>query len=452
MKWVMLTVLTLLLASGCSPDAEQIDPSSGLALRSSADTVRFDTLLTSRGSTTQRLKIYNPNTTAIRIDEIALAGGDGSPYALVINGRPSFRLENEVILGGDSLQILVAVTIDPTDSNLPFLVEDRIRYRWNGNEETIYLKAYGQDAIFIDAGTICDEIWTAARPYVILGDLVVPEGCTWQVNAGARIYLDNDVALFINGQMHLNGMQAERITMRNSRLDEDFQQAPGQWEAIYLLEGSGPHQWSNVDISNGQIGVQADIPDDDTLTDLTIAGVRIQHMSVAGILAFSSDIKGVNIQLNNCGQVLLGNYLGGHYRYDHCTFSNEPNFFIRDEPSVQFSDNLIVNGEMTTAPLDVSIRNSILWDGQREALIFSTVATPEAIVLKKNLIRSTQEWPDNFTSNQPDAPGFLNAFQFDYRLDATSFARNKGLSLGVKSDLTGKLRDDGQPDLGAYEF
>ena len=45
----------------------------------SADTVLFDTVFTTVGSTTKRLKIYNRNNQPIIIDQIQLMGGENSP-------------------------------------------------------------------------------------------------------------------------------------------------------------------------------------------------------------------------------------------------------------------------------------------------------------------------------------------------------------------------------------
>ena len=98
---------------------------------------------------------------------IRLGKGNSSDYSLIINGRETNHLRDEVLFGKDSLQVLVSVFIDPQDQNLPYLVKDSVMFDWNGNSGHVKLVAYGQDAVFINGQTICDETWTADRPYVI---------------------------------------------------------------------------------------------------------------------------------------------------------------------------------------------------------------------------------------------------------------------------------------------
>ena len=53
----------------------------------SVDTIVFDTVFTTVGSTTKQFKIYNPSSKSIQIDEIELMGGDQSPFRLNVDGE-----------------------------------------------------------------------------------------------------------------------------------------------------------------------------------------------------------------------------------------------------------------------------------------------------------------------------------------------------------------------------
>ena len=65
--------------------------SADVQLEFSVDTLMFDTIFTTVGSTTQRLKVYNPYQENVLISRIRLAGGDFSNFRLNINGQ----MENE---------------------------------------------------------------------------------------------------------------------------------------------------------------------------------------------------------------------------------------------------------------------------------------------------------------------------------------------------------------------
>ena len=56
----------------------------------STDTLLFDTVFTTVGSTTQRFKVYNNNIGTIRIDEIELMGGESSPFRFNFDGVPGY--------------------------------------------------------------------------------------------------------------------------------------------------------------------------------------------------------------------------------------------------------------------------------------------------------------------------------------------------------------------------
>lgn len=49
-------------------------------LEFSRDTVVFDTVFTTIGSTTQQLKIYNRESNTVVINEVELMGGSSSPF------------------------------------------------------------------------------------------------------------------------------------------------------------------------------------------------------------------------------------------------------------------------------------------------------------------------------------------------------------------------------------
>jgi hypothetical protein len=84
----LLYILTFLIAVGYlfSCEDDKYLSSGDVRLGFSTDTVMFDTVFTSIGSTTEHLKIYNPYDQKLLISSIKLAKGDASNFRLNING------------------------------------------------------------------------------------------------------------------------------------------------------------------------------------------------------------------------------------------------------------------------------------------------------------------------------------------------------------------------------
>lgn len=442
----------MIIWAACEPTEESISFDPSLSLIFSSDTVAFDTLLSERRSSTRRLTIYNPNEEAIQFSEIALGKSQSSDYSVIINGKQQNSVSNERLLGGDSLMILVEVNIRARDQNLPYIVKDSIIFRWNTNEEHIKLVSFGQDATDIGNVTICNATWTNSRPYIISDTVLVGSSCRLTIEKGTTVYFENDAALFIQGTLTAVGDSANHIEFRNARFDGVYDQVPGQWNGIYFLEGSVDNEITFARIYNGQVGLRLGSPDDDDIPDVRVLNTEIFNMSTAGILAFTSDLSATNTLVYNCGSYLVGGFAGGNYSFTHCTFSNEPALFVQDEPTVQFSDNIVIGeDELLTDNLTLEMTNCIVWgSGEDELLINNGGGANILLSLNNNIIKSNEEIEDNFTSQENNFPGFTNAFANDYTLDTLAFAKDRAEDVGVKNDIRGVLRDS-QPDIGAFE-
>lgn len=453
MKRLMLfSFIAFFILTGCL-DEESLDTDPSLQLSFSADTVIFDTLLTARRSITKRLRIYNQNNGAVEISSLRLGKGDSSPFRFTANSFSGPGLEGLTISGGDSLLILVEVTIDPEDLSLPYLVKDSLVVRWNSNQEDIKLVAWGQDANFVDREVLCDETWTSEKPYVITKDLLVDSLCTLTMEPGTKVYLDNGVRLLIAGSLLVRGDTANPVTIRNSRFDENYLEAPGQWDGIYFLEGSNANHIQQAIIENGQIGLRLGTPDADDDPDLIVQNTIIRHMSQSAVQAFTSDLAAINCLFFNSGNPLLFHAAGGNYGYEHCTIANSPNFFVTDEPAVLFADNLTLsNNQQLIEPLNISMKNCIIYGRNNQELLVSLVAPGESnLHFNSNLITSDQEITGNLSSTEINFPGFVSPAGFNYKLDSLSVAIDASFNSSQAFDLEGRVRDD-HPDIGAFEY
>lgn len=437
----------------CQTKEDFISSNPDLQIIFSNDSVAFDTLLSQNRSSTKRLTVYNPNEEAIIFDQIGLGRGENSDYSLIINGKPTNTLANERLLGGDSMLILVEASIVERNNDVPYLVKDSINFRWNTNQAHVKLVSYGQDGKRIRNQVICDEVWTNDRPYILKDTVLVGAGCSLTIEKGTKLYFENDAALFIQGTLTAIGDSADHITFRNSRFDGIYDQVPGQWNGIYFLEGSQSNEIQYADIYNGQIGLRIGTPDADNEADVVVSNTQIYNMSLAGILAFTSDLDVTNTLIYNCGSYLVGNFAGGNYQYRHCTFSNEPSLFVNDEPSVQFADNILTgNNELISADLNVTLMNCIVWGPSEEELLINNGGNANlTVLLQGNILKSRNEFSGNISTQNFNFPGFLDQYAYDYRLTDESAAIGAAVPIGIDVDLRGAKRDD-QPDIGAFEF
>ena len=83
----------------------------------SLDTLVFDTVFTTIGSTTQQFKIYNNENKTLNIEEIELMGGANSFFRMNVDGISQNIIKDTKILGNDSLFAFVEVTLNKSPAN-----------------------------------------------------------------------------------------------------------------------------------------------------------------------------------------------------------------------------------------------------------------------------------------------------------------------------------------------
>ncbi len=97
----------------CTPEEEIIDLDYANGLEFSSDTILFDTIFTGVGSTTKRLIVFNPNQKALKISSIKLGSNKSSSFKILVNGTEANQSEELLLLGKDSVLILIEAMINP---------------------------------------------------------------------------------------------------------------------------------------------------------------------------------------------------------------------------------------------------------------------------------------------------------------------------------------------------
>lgn len=456
-SYLLYLIFFIAIQLSCTKEDEILSFDPELKLTFSTDTVSFDTVFTSLGSVSKRFMVRNPNPNALNISEIYLGGGDDSPYSITVSGLTSNIIENQRILGNDSLMVLVTVQIDPSEESLPFVIRDSIVFITNENIQDIKLQSWGQNAHFIGDVIIgCDSYWPSDLPYFLYGSILIDSLCTLTIEKNVQVFSSFNTFIFVAGSLLANGEPDERIVFRNERLEEEYSNIPGQWGGFIFLQGSQSNVMEYTDIRNVQYGIRLGTPDQDSIPDLVLRNVRIENSAVAGIAAFNSDLQAENTLINTSTGYVIGNFAGGNYSYNHCTIANYPVAFFSGEAACVLTDNLdLEDGSIIQNPLNVRIQNTIIWGLIDEEIIVNLEDSEGSIVYTQNSILKTSldifEGDNVFLSTESDFMQFSDVQNYDYTPDSLSPAIDQALGSTILEDLFGVERDS-VPDIGAIEY
>ncbi len=465
----------LVWTSSCKKNILSTDPS--LKLSFSNDSVIFDTVFTSLGSATHRLMVYNPSSSKVKISNISLADGTSSDFRINVDGESGASVKDIELAGGDSLFIFLRVTIDPTDVNNPFVVEDDLQFLTNGNSQSVKLVAWGQNANYILADTyntgfppykvVVDSLqtvhWTSEKPYVIYGYAVVDSYGKLIIDAGTQVYFHDKSGLlaYSDAVLKVEGTLENPVHFQGDRLEPEYSELPGQWDRIWLMESQPgeDHEIRNAIIENGFIGIQAESFLHVTSNKLILENVTIRNMNGIGIFSRIYNILGGNTVVANCGGYCMAFTGGGNYSFIQTTVADYWEYGIRKNPAL-FLNNFLLDSLENPIPIPMyfNMGNSIVYGYNDDEFGTEMVdGADSAYFFDHALIKTTRDVGDanlfeSVIVNQD--PLFFDAEENDYRLDTLSPAIDKGseaISSQIPNDILGNPRGT-SPDLGAYEF
>lgn len=475
--WAIIIVLAFTLGS-CKKDKIYSDDKS-LRLDFSTDTISFDTVFTSIGSSTRYLMIYNNNNENLKIGSIRLAGGNTSQFSINIDGESGNDFSDMEIYANDSLFAFIRVTINPNDQNNPFFVEDKLIFETNGNRQTISLTAYGQNANYIIANQytqgfpkykiVADSLqeihWTSEKPYVVYGYALIDSYGTLVIEEGTKVHFHNGGGLwaFSEGQLRVEGSASNPVIFQGDRLESYYKDEPGQWDRIWLMEareGHG-HSINHAIIRNGFIGIQAQTFIKNNKAPLLIHNTIIENHTGMGIYANLYNMKATNTVVANCGNYAMALTGGGEYIFEQNTIANYWKNSTRTTPSL-FFNNVYQDpyGDQYATNFFFEMNNSIMYGNQSNE--FETdfhIMGDTTYTFNNSLIKTTYKNKGSFSNFNECVfnkdPKFKDYETFNYHLDTLSPAIGIGnplYSTGIlQYDLDGVARGN-TPDAGAYQF
>lgn len=473
--FTIVLLLTLQLQS-CRDDDFNTSPS--LKLEFSTDSVLFDTVFTSVGSSTRLFKIYNKHNSRINISAIEVASGSSSYFRVNVDGRSGNQFQNIEIGPRDSLFVFVEVTVDPQNVDLPLIISDSLMIHVNNNVQNVKLIAWGQDAHFIRPNAIDtssgitfhlldqNTTWSGPKPYVVYGLVLVAPGVTLQVTEGTNVHFHNQSGMIFLGQssFKVQGNLEQPVTFQGDRLESGYKNLPGQWGYIWLTATSRNHEIDYAIIKNATYGIIMDSIGSTTEPTLRIRNTIIKNMDQVGFDSRGSYVKAENLVVANCGLHAIYLGLGGNYDFRHTTIANYYWLNIRQSPSVVFNNYYVdTMGVVHVREFDkLYFGNSILSGSLMEEIELDLYPGPEvANFLFENSQVKTQLAQQNsmhrelflesiFTSQVH----FVDTRENDYRLKEISPAIGMGnpeISAQIPYDILGNSRLE-RVDIGAYQY
>ena len=475
-KYIWILILIIFTGFTSCRKPPKFSDDTALKVAFSTDTVTFDTVFTTIGSSTRQLMIYNNNDENLKISSIRLEGGTQSQFSINVDGQSGYKFSDLEIYSKDSIFVFVRVTVNPNDLNTPFFVEDKIIFETNQNRQVVSLTAYGQNANYIIANQeikgfpkfkiIADSLqevhWTAERPYVVYGYALINSYGTLVIEPGVQIHFHDGSGLwaYSEGQLRVEGTPENPIVFQGDRLEDFYIDKPGQWDRIWLMEareGYG-HSINNAIIKNGFIGIQAQCFQKANRALLKIHNTIIDNHTGIGIYTNLYNLQASNFVVSNCGNYAVALTGGGQYIFDQGTIANYWNKSTRTTPALFFGNTYQnpFDGNLYAYDFLFEMNNCIMYGSQDDEFDTEFTAGPDTTYIFNNSILKTKRYNDVnyneclFNTN----PKFVNR-ESDYHLDTLSPA----IGLGNPKYSTGLLQYDldgvdrgNKPDAGAYQY
>ena len=433
-------------------------------LEFSVDTLVFDTVFTTVGSTTKQFKIYNKESKTVQIDQIELMGGQNSPFRMNVDGTIGTSLSNIRIEGKDSLFVFVEVTLDINSQILPMIVEDSIRFRTNGKDQYIKLAVWGQDMYF-HYSNFQEEIfdfnegtWPNDKPHVIYGAAIVDSAKTLNIQEDTKVYLHKNSVFYVyKSKLNITGTIDKPVVFQGDRLEQDYQDVSGQYYGIYFREAL-PCTIDYAIIKNGTSGVHlfSEDPSNSGYT-LTMTNTIIQNQARYGVFIYSgAKVKAENCIISKNGTHALLVLEGGDFNFNHCDLLG---YGSSQNPAVGIS-NYFTNYQTATTNVG-SINEGVLYN----CVLSGNLATELAIDtiqmsgvnlnfdFKNCLIKSEIVQTDAFYQSVfwNDNPQFTDPTIYDFSFSPSSILNSNGFATAVSTDIFGNPRSN-PPDIGAIEL
>lgn len=444
----LIIILISFTIIACDED-ENFSTDPNFRLTFSTDTVSFGALFSGFGSTTKQLKVKNTSSNAVIISHLYLKKTD-SDYRLNVNGIQSNDLINIELDAKDSLFIFIEVGLEPKDEDTPRLLEDQLNFELNGQVQKVILETFTQDVYVIDTDVSENTIWSGNRPYLLTKPIWLKEGIDLIVDEGTRVYFKKNAALHVKGKLEVCGSFYKPVYFGSSRLEELYDNVPGQWDGIYFYDESKTSLLKHFTVENGVNAlnfskINSKLNDNSIVIEYGI----IRNFTGKGLFTSNSTVVVHDLLVNNCGEECV-RIENSSVSISHCTFYNA--WFLSPRSSAIIS---YLGGDENTR---FAMNNSIVYGTRMNELELQSLVD---VSIDNSLLKLGNSAQSNYSSvftSCPfnEDPDFFDSENFDFSLNAGSLAINNGNVDFISTnllDLVGNRRDeDMAPDMGCFEF
>jgi hypothetical protein len=460
----------------------------------STDTLTFDTVFATLGSTTRYFKIFNTDKKAVKIQDIRLMHLVGSQFRINIDGINADHFTNVEIPAKDSIYVFVEVTVNPTNATTPFVIIDDVQFLSNGNSSTVHLQAFGQNAHFhygeeITSGNT--KTWTNDLPHVILSRDTIPGvyvrcGATLNINPGCKIFFAGNSALFVEGTLNTTATTwNDSIVFQGARLEQYYADKPGQWFGIvFLRSGTCTPQghFNHCVVNESTYGIYAGAGLSTNIADyqgtvnrpiVTIDNTIVKNAQNNAVYGFNADITANNSLFYASGDNLLKFGLGGKYTFSNCTMYNTGSRFVDHQKEILLLSNFVADGNNNIYPqaLKTVFSNCVIYGSLENEISFNNYQDPPTNLtdfdnaFSYSLLKGKSDTVALFTTTntqnlfnqdpffkQPDEGNFTPSDSVGYFSPAIDYSPN-----GLPKDLwdnprpVSKTTNTNKYDIGAVE-
>lgn len=449
----LLLSLTAFLSNSCNK--EQFFSKGNLSF--SVDTVVFDTVFTTIGSTTQSFKFYNKDNRNLKVEEIQLMGGSSSPFRINIDGISGIFHKDIEMLAKDSLFGFVEVTLQANQGTQPLIIEDSIRFRTNGKDQYLKLAVWGQDAYF-HYNDLNEGTWENDKPHVIYGAAYVDSAKTLTIPKNTKIHLHKGSMLFVyKGTLNIEGEKGEEVQMLGDRLEASYADVSGQYYGIYMHEAK-PSTINYLIQKNGSSGIHMtgyNPSNSPTDFNLTIKNSILTNNANYGFFLYDgAKLKAENCVISRNTTHALFILRGATYDLTHCTITG-----YSSSKAAAIGIRNYYDGVAMAIPSG-HIKNSVIYGNQNYEIALDTVNPnndPNFLNFRfDNCVIKYKEGSTHSMFNSVhfnEDPKFEKPNENKFKPQAGSSLANRGnANFALPFDIEGTARDLINPDLGAYEF
>ncbi len=482
----LIVIIPILLATLLMNSCHKEEFSKTGALSFSTDTLTFDTVFTTLGSTTRYLKVRNTQSKSLLVSDIKLMQLQGNQFRINVDGVSGTEFKDVDIPAHDSIYIFVEVTVNPNNLNNPFVILDQIQFTTNGATQNVILEAMGQNAYYHFSDSVVSNVtWPNDKPHIIVNKngglpiLEIKPGATLNLQPHTQIYMGPNAVITVDGTLNAHGNSwSDSIVFQYIR--RDYQNAPGQWLGItysrdavismdhvivdqstfgisdeYVLDVIANAQITTSDIRNyGSNGIPT----------VTLDKCIIRNCSSSALTALRTNLTATNCLMHSSGGNMVVLALGGTYNLNNCTMANVYNQYTNHQnPTLTVVDHLYyLDGTTPLGPYatTATINNSVVAGSQDNELFLTT---PPSLLnvhfsycnLTANVdtFHLVQALDDSCVFNSRINTLFYNEQYNDYRPDSSySPLREKGNPLTQRPDDLYDFSRGSRHSVGAIEW